>query len=386
MSTQLSVALHLTHQCNLRCDYCYTGEKLNRPMSRPVADASIDLCLTEIKKRGVTHFDFTYFGGEPLIELDTLLYVADRLRDRLPEHVIFSPKLSTNGTLLTEATLEALMQRDIYVSLSVDGPPDIHDQQRKNAGGKGTSQAVAAAARRLLAANPCANVTCVLQPASASAAARCIAYLFELGFRYFNLTIDYSAAWTLADLDRLEHAYRELADWYEAKTLAGTTFYLSCFDERIKSHTLGVETEGERCSLGQRQFSIAPDGAIYPCLQFVTTKGLPEFMIGHVLNGGIDQRVRSHIGGCASAPKTECSGCQIQSRCGSWCACINYASTGTITAASPVLCQYERRILPLVDQLAARLYKMRNRKFLHKHYDPDAPVIDYLEHLSESVN
>jgi len=383
--SQIAVAFHLTHQCNLRCDYCYTGEKLNLPMNRATAAAGIELSLAEAQRRQATHLDITFFGGEPLIEMDLLCFIADQLLARTPERIVLNMKLSTNGTLLTKERLQSLNQRKIYVSLSVDGPPEIHDRQRKNAAGKGTSAAVIAAAKRLLKQNPCANVTCVLQPDTADYADECIDFLFGLGFRYFNLTLNYSANWTLKDMNVLEKAYRRVADWYEARTLEGATFYLSSFDERIKSHTLVPATSEEKCSLGKRQISIAPDGAIYPCLQFVTTEGLPEFMIGHVLKGGLQDDCRQHISSCASAPKEECSGCKVKSRCGSWCACINYASTGTITAASPVLCYYERRILPVVDELAAKLYRRRSRRFLHKHYNPDYPLLDYAEQLAEAA-
>lgn len=353
-------------------------------MSKEVATAAIELSLLEVARRKATHLDITFFGGEPLIEMELLLSIADAFRTRISDDLVLTMKLSTNGTLLTEDRLKALMAREIYISLSVDGLPAIHDQHRKDAGGKGTSRAVAQAAQRLLAANPCANVTCVLTPQTGAYAAKNIAYLYDLGFRYFNLTLDYSADWTLADMKVLEKAYKQLADWYATRMGESKTFYLSCFDERIKSHTQQAFGSEERCSLGKRQFSVAPDGAIYPCLQFVTTEGLPEFMIGHVLHGGLEDKCRQHISACAEAPKSSCMGCAIADRCGSWCACINYASTGTITAASPVLCYYERMVLPLVDKLAAKLYRRRNRLFLHKHYNPDYPVIDYLEHLAQA--
>ena len=63
------------------------------------------------------------------------------------------------------------------------------------------------------------------------------------------------------------------------RTLA-PTFHLThhCnlrfFDERIRTRTFKPLSAHERCHIGDRQFSIAPDGALYPCIQFVTTEGL----------------------------------------------------------------------------------------------------------------
>lgn len=381
MATTIMATFHLTHQCNLRCTYCYTGAKQHKPMSDRVADASIDFVLQEARKTQAEYLDITFFGGEPLLERDLLLRIADRFRQEVPASCALSFRTSTNGTLLTRHTMQALMRRDIYVSLSMDGPPELHDLQRPNAGGKGTGTAVAKAIPILLQANPCANVTCVITPATASKTAVCADWLYEQGFRYINLTLDYSAPWSMEDMQVLEQGYRQLARWYEAKMLQNARFYLSCFEERIRSHTQGPVSSQDRCNLGFRQFSIAPDGALYPCIQFVTTEGVPEFMIGHVLHGGFDESCRQHLNGCSEAPKPECSGCALQDRCASWCACINYASTGTITKASPVVCHHERHLLPIVDAMANRLWRKRNQMFLHKHYNPAYPLIDFLEHI-----
>ncbi len=381
MSKTLAATLHLTHQCNLRCDYCYTGTKIHKPMSAEVAEQSLGFILREAEKMDAHYLDVTFFGGEPLIEDRLLLSLADAFIKETPSARKLSFRVSTNGTLLTASLMQALAQRDIYVSLSVDGPPHIQDRQRPNAGGKGSSALVEKAIPILLAANPCASVTTVLTPFSAAYAAESVEWLYAKGFRYFNLTLDYSADWTMPDMRVLEGSYHKLAGWYEKMMRDNQHFYLSCFDERIRSRTQGPPDTNERCNLGFKQFSIAPDGGLYPCIQFVTTEGVPEFMIGHVLHGGFDETCRHHIHSCSETPKDTCKGCALQGRCASWCSCINFASTGTVTAASPVICHHERVLIPLIDKMANRLWNKRNRMFLHKHYNPIYPMIDHLEHI-----
>lgn len=61
--TVLSVAFHLTHQCNLRCTYCYTGTKTQHPMSVDVANAGIALVLKEASQSNATHLDITFIGS-----------------------------------------------------------------------------------------------------------------------------------------------------------------------------------------------------------------------------------------------------------------------------------------------------------------------------------
>ncbi len=373
----ISVSFHLTHHCNLRCTYCYTGEKLHIPMSKETADKGVDFVLAEAKREGIKQVDVVFFGGEPLLEKDLLFYVADRFIQE-KEDLGVSFKMSTNGLLLTDAVLSELMKRKVFISLSIDGTPEIQNTQRPDAGGNGSARKVEKAAYRLLKVNPCANVTCVLTPKSAAQVDESVDYIFDLGFRFITITLDYSATWERKHFDAFGPALKRLSKWYETKIKAQERFYLSCFDERIQTRTLKPIEAEERCMLGHRQFAIAPNGELYPCIQFVTTEGLPQFMIGHV-NEGFSEQSRHYFLHHSEKEKEECSGCALNSRCSSWCACINYADTGSIEEASPVVCEYERMIMPIADKLANRLWKQRNRLFIHKQYNPLYPVIAHLE-------
>ena len=55
--------LHLTHACNIRCDYCYTGEKFGRHMSLDTARQAVDFAI----KSSAGSVQFNFFGGEPLL-------------------------------------------------------------------------------------------------------------------------------------------------------------------------------------------------------------------------------------------------------------------------------------------------------------------------------
>ena len=346
-------------------------------MSRQIADAGVDFVFSEARKNEVQKLEITFFGGEPLLEKALLFHIADRFIAEAGNSGL-SFRMSTNGTLLDERTMQELMHRRIFVSLSLDGRPETHDRNRPDAGGKGSYHKVEKAIGILLKYNPCTNVTCVISPETAGEVAQSVDWIFNKGFRFITLTLDYSADWTMEDMAVLEKSCHELADWYEQKMRQNERFYLSAFDERIQTHTLPPLEPHERCMAGHRQFSIAPDGELYPCIQFVTTEKVPEFMIGHVLHG-FDENCRSHLSCASERQKPECAGCALQGRCSSWCSCINFASTGSIERVSPVVCHYERMLLPIVDKMANRLWRKRNRMFVHKHYNPVYPVISHLE-------
>jgi uncharacterized protein len=375
----LSVTWHLTHNCNLRCRYCYTGAKFGSGMTAEVADAAVRFSLAEAQRTGARHLETVFFGGEPLLRLDLLCGVADRIRAAAPFRVSF--KTSTNGTLLDAAAVRALAERDVYVSLSLDGEPETQDSERPDALGRGTSVRLSEAIDLLLDWNPCAAVNCVVTPRTAGRVDSSVRWLRERGFRYISTALDTGAPWTARDLAILRRAYRRLADWYAAQTLAGDRFYLSAFDEKIRTHTKAPLDRAERCSIGWRQFSIAPSGRLYPCVRFVREDDDPALAIGDVF-AGFDEAKRRAITGCAETPKPECAGCALLDRCASWCACANWAGTGRLDRASPVVCEHERLLTPIADRVANRLWRKRDPLFLHKHYNPAFPVLAFLEDVT----
>ena len=134
---------------------------------------------------------------------------------------------------------------------------------------------------------------------------------------------------------------------------------------------------GCSCRLGRRQISVATDGTLYPCVQFV---GHPEWSIGSV-EGGLDEARREALFRRNEAPKAACAGCALEGRCHNRCACLNFQTTGGLETVPPILCEHERILQPLCDELAATLYAERNPLFLAQHYDPAFPIRSILEDL-----
>ena len=379
------VAFHLTHHCNLACPYCYAGAKSRGRMDDETAESAIRFALAEARDRGVGRLDVIFFGGEPLLELDLLCRICDRFAEAA-SGVEVSFSLSTNGVLLTPEVIERLAGRRIYVSLSLDGPPEVHDRQRPFPGGRGSSAALAEAAPRLLRWNPCAEARCVITPSSANVADRSVRWIAGMGFAYISTALDYSADWNRESLGEFEASLRRLADWYCARTEAGDPLYVSCFDERIRTRTDEPLRGCDRCGVGLRQYSIAPSGRLYPCVQFVGEDAPGEFVIGDIRNG-FDEAARVSVYNRALAAKPECAGCAVADRCASWCACTNFAATGGIDRVGPLVCEVERIVLPIADDIGNRLWRRRARTFVHKFYNPAFPVFNWAENtIMEEVD
>ena len=243
-----------------------------------------------------------------------------------------------------------------------------------------THRQVEAAAIRLLARFPYAPALMTVNPDTVRFYSESVEYLYAIGFRYLICSLNYAATWDKSSLKELKRQYEKLADFYYEHTIAEDKFYLSPFEVKISSHVHNKTYCHERCELGQRQLSVAPDGGLYPCVQFV---GDERYRIGDVFQG-IDEKARQHLFIQNETEKPGCDVCAIQKRCNHYCACLNKQATGSIDTVSEALCAHERIILPIADRVAKRLYKKSSPLFIQKHYNDFYPLISLIEDRSMS--
>ncbi|MBI4720716.1 MAG: radical SAM protein [Chitinivibrionia bacterium] len=367
-------ALCLTHNCNLRCTYCYSGHKLDRSMTPETAMLAIDF-LHDPSGGSCT---ITFFGGEPLLEIDLIKDLVSYSRSRYKDRVKF--RMSTNGTLLDRSVLEYLRMNDVYFVLSLDGSKQQHDRCRRFAGGSGTYEKIACHFERVLQLNPYTMAVSVIVPETAEYLASGVRDLFAKGFRYVVQTLDYSAPWRKSDVKVLKRQYESLAAFYHDSLRTGRKIYYSPFDERIKTRAQKRYGRGDLCDLAHTQIAIAPSGRIYPCVQFV---GLDEILdqaysIGSVHDGFDNARRRCFVDE-NYADKEACAGCALEGRCATYCGCVNWRATGSLRTIPPIICEHERMLMPIVDRLASKLWKESNPLFKHKFYERSFPVSSYLD-------
>ncbi len=116
-----------TTACNARCFYCYEEGMRYHTMTRETADKVVDfICRTKQDGKIRIH----WFGGEPLMGVDTISHICRGLRDK---GVDFHSEITTNGTLLTpEIAKEA---KDLWnltkAQVSMDGVREDYEV-RKN--------------------------------------------------------------------------------------------------------------------------------------------------------------------------------------------------------------------------------------------------------------
>lgn len=152
-----SLDLEITRRCNLRCDYCFVGWSRDWTSDLPRA-----VC-EEVIREGAGRFDLLHItGGEPFARKDLFELLDLGLALGYPRALV-----NTNGTMISDADVARLAGYGGRVALSVsfDGPPQIHDPVR----GEGRFAEADRAVTALLAASVPVTVMTVVTPAVLSA-------------------------------------------------------------------------------------------------------------------------------------------------------------------------------------------------------------------------
>ncbi len=140
----IGLTLLMTYSCNLRCPYCYEGERKN--LGGILTPEKIETILkfvlshkTEKTPEFSVHVSF--YGGEPLLNWHGCKYTLQRLDALNNEGNItkYFASFTTNGTLINREVIEYINNYNITsMQITLDGPKDIHDKKRISASGGGT--------------------------------------------------------------------------------------------------------------------------------------------------------------------------------------------------------------------------------------------------------
>ncbi|MGM0597501.1 MAG: radical SAM protein [Myxococcota bacterium] len=364
----MKAILHLTPACNLACNYCYAAKELEQKMSLETAKKAVDFVF----KHGQNSACISFFGGEPLLRWDLIkktTFYAEQKSKETGKPIFF--RMSTNGILFDEDILKFCRKHKILFAISLDGNQQAHDKHRITTDNQGTWQIIDEKLDLILKYNPHTVVGSVISPDTIKELPASLEYMWERGIRYLAHSPDFTnPRWTPELLDELENSYRQMAQFYLARSKENKFFFFTLFDEKIKYHARGGLKPGDVCDFGVKKISVAPDGNIFPCVRFVSDEpDAKKYLIGNVYKGFNPKRQR--LINKNRQPRPQCIQCDFNGRCSNYCGCTNWQTTGDILKVSPLLCAHERMLIPIADEIGKILWQEKNKAFLAKHYDID---------------
>ena len=136
-----ALCLHIAHDCNLACRYCFAeeGEYHGRRalMSYEVGKKALDFLIANSGNR--EHLEVDFFGGEPLMNWDVVKQLVEYGRSQEEKYnKKFRFTLTTNGVLLNDEIMEFANKEMANVVLSIDGRKEVHDFMRPFRKGAGS--------------------------------------------------------------------------------------------------------------------------------------------------------------------------------------------------------------------------------------------------------
>jgi len=140
-STRLNITLMMTMKCNFRCVYCFESWIPSDEKCKELDETEIDeWIIWLVKKYHIRQVDLCFHGGEPLIEINKIVSIANKLKGFFEKNGVFYLfTIVTNGYLLTPENSKSLSVVGVSIAqITIDGIEEIHDKRRPLANGNGT--------------------------------------------------------------------------------------------------------------------------------------------------------------------------------------------------------------------------------------------------------
>ncbi len=353
-----ALCLHIAHDCNLACKYCFAGEGEYHGerslMSLEVGKKALDFLVRE--SGGRTNLEVDFFGGEPLMNFEVVKELVKYGRSLESEYnKKFRFTLTTNGMLLTDEVLDFANREMGNLVLSIDGRKSVHDAMRPRRGGQGSYDEIlpkfikAAEARKQT--NYYVRGTFTHHNLDFS---EDVKHLADLGFRQISVEPvvappDKDYAITKEDVPKILEQYDKLARYMLERRKEGKGFNFFHFMIDLSGGPC-VAKRLSGCGSGTEYLAVAPNGDLYPCHQFV---GMDDFLMGNVDTGVSNDPLRDKFKKCNVYSKDECKKCFARFYCSGGCAANAYNFTNDINGVYDIGCELQRKRVECAIMLKA---------------------------------
>ncbi len=364
-----ALCLHIAHDCNLACKYCFAGEGeyhgRRALMSLEVGRKALDFLVANSGNRVNLEVDF--FGGEPLMNWQVVKELVAYGRSlEEPHHKKFRFTLTTNGVLLTDEVMDFVNKEMSNLVLSIDGRKEIHDLMRPHRGGQGSYDEIlpkykkAAESRNQM--NYYVRGTYTRNNTDFS---EDVIHLADQGFEQISVEPvvadkkeDY--ALRMEDVPKLLSEYDRLAQEYIRRKRDGKGFQFFHFMIDLEGGPC-VAKRLSGCGSGTEYLAVTPWGDLYPCHQFV---GQEEFLMGNVEDGIVRKDIQDKFKACNVYSKKECRDCFAKFYCSGGCAANAWHESGDVNGSYELGCELQRKRVECAIMIKAALAEEERENYL----------------------
>lgn len=335
----LSLMIDATNRCQLRCSYCYYGNKGSQKMhvGNVLAAASNLGAIFEPK---LDEVNFHYMGGEPLLAWEEILELNATARSLFEtKEVKFTWSLTSNLIALDEKKAEHMLKEKAGIHCSIDGPAKIHDKNRPYANGKPSFADVVKNIPLALQITPDDTARVTVRPEDVKSLSEITETILGLGFNYVGLFPAHGVIWNQKDVEEwaenIAAVHKTILNLYQYRKKVSTIIKLTQRGKEIDRFTY--------CGAGKGLWAIGVDGKLYFCHHLTN---IPNFAIidasqsaPEAIRAAIEQSVLPPD--CEKIPEA-CIECPARNQCNGGCWTNNLLTNGKSIIPNQPECQLVR--------------------------------------------
>ena len=355
-----ALCLHIAHDCNLACKYCFAeeGEYHGRRalMSFEVGKKALDFLIANSGNRVNLEVDF--FGGEPLMNWDAVKQLVEYGRSREKEcNKKFRFTITTNGVLLNDEIMDFCNREMSNVVLSLDGRKEVNDRMRPFRNGSGSYDLIVPKFQKFAESRGTKDYfvrgTFTRNNLDFS---KDVLHFADLGFKKLSIepvVADPKEPYSIReeDLPKIMEEYDRLAKEFIKREKEGRGFQFFHFMIDLNQGPC-VAKRLSGCGSGTEYLAVTPWGDFYPCHQFV---GMEDFLLGNVDEGITNTKVRDEFKLCNVYAREKCRDCFARFYCSGGCAANAYNFSGDITGAYEIGCAMQKKRIECAIMIRAAL-------------------------------
>ncbi|ABW19258.1 thioether cross-link-forming SCIFF peptide maturase [Alkaliphilus oremlandii] len=355
-----ALCLHIAHDCNIRCKYCFASQGdfkgVRSLMSEEVGKKAIDFLLENSGGRRNLEVDF--FGGEPLMNFETVKKIVDYGRSKEKEfnkNIRFT--MTTNGVLLNDENMAYINENMHNVVLSIDGRREVNDNMRYAINGQGTYDIIVPKFLKMAELRGHRNyyVRGTFTKENLDFA-KDVLHLADLGFKSTSMEPvvaepHHDYAISEEDLQTVFDQYEELSKEYVKRIKEGKGFDFFHFMVDLNQGPCVIKRVSG-CGAGAEYLAITPEGEIYPCHQFV---GNEDFKVGNIMEGTLNTDLYNEFNNAHIYNKEKCGTCWAKFYCSGGCHANAYNFNKNIYEPYDVGCEMEKKRVECALIIQAKL-------------------------------
>lgn len=345
-----AMCLHVAHDCNIRCAYCFASqgdfEGDRSLMSLETGKKALAFLCTHSGRRKNLEVDF--FGGEPLMNFQVVKDLVSFGRTLEKEYnKRFRFTLTTNGVLLDDEKMDFINREMHNVVLSLDGRPKVNDKMRYTISGGGTYDIILPKFQQMVDKRKGQSyyVRGTFTRFNTDFA-KDVLHMADQGFEQISVEPvvakpENNYALQDGDLKTIFEQYENLAEKMIVRQREGKGFnFFHFMVDLSQGPCIAKRLSG--CGAGSEYIAVTPQGDIYPCHQFV---GNEAFKMGSVLTGDMDRSLNATFKNAHVYHKNACKTCWAKFYCSGGCHANAYNFNEDINEPYALGCAMEKKRL-----------------------------------------